>query len=140
MPQEQLNTGRKIYTTLIEVYEGTLIPTGRTKPNLPNDPNYQPPVTDIDKCPINIPLGQQQLLSDKNLLIYIQNESDKVINWNAERKAKFGDFPIIDVWLLQIDNSYEKVNISYSTNTPPPNTSLITLDFGAVSNGFLIIS
>ena len=47
------NTGKKIYKDLIEVYEDTGEPTGATKPNIPTDPDYIPPVEDLDMCPIS---------------------------------------------------------------------------------------
>jgi len=46
------NTGLKIYTLLIEVSNKTGEPTGRTKPNLPEDPDYIAPEIDYNACPI----------------------------------------------------------------------------------------
>lgn len=46
------NTGNFIYTTLIEVDLTTGESTGRTKPNIPSDPDYIPPTTDHETCPL----------------------------------------------------------------------------------------
>lgn len=134
-----INTGRKIYTTLYEVYTDTMEPTGRTKANIPTDPDYVPPVLDLTLCPLpgNIPDG---IVTNQNEIIFIVNESTKLIEWNAVRKDRFGDFPVIDVWLLQLDNTYAIVNQPIQSDNPPPNTTQIYMDFGEVVNGFIIIS
>lgn len=45
------NNGKKFYTTLIKVDQfGN--PTGESKINTPIDPDYIPPVVDVDLCPI----------------------------------------------------------------------------------------
>ena len=46
------NIGIWIYTNLIEIDKNTKQPTGRVKPNIPTDPDYIPPVEDVEKCPI----------------------------------------------------------------------------------------
>lgn len=48
------NTGRKIVTTLKQYNVTTATYTGLTKPNVPGDPDYIPPVTDTDTCPLPI--------------------------------------------------------------------------------------
>lgn len=48
------NTGILIYSILIEVDEETGEPTGNTKPNIPSDPDYIPPVENTDMCPLPI--------------------------------------------------------------------------------------
>lgn len=55
------NTGRKIYTELVEVtsYTGQL--TGRTKPNVPSDPDYIPPQQNTSSCPIQTATTTTQL-------------------------------------------------------------------------------
>lgn len=52
------NTGKKIYNTLIQVQimpNGDRVPTGQTKPNDPEDPDYIAPVDDLTMCPITVP-------------------------------------------------------------------------------------
>lgn len=46
------NNGTKIYTLLVEFNTRTNQPTGRVKSNIPSDPNYIPPATDLVECPI----------------------------------------------------------------------------------------
>lgn len=46
-----VNTGRVIYATLQQVLVDTGTPTGTTKANDPNDPDYIPPFTDTTMCP-----------------------------------------------------------------------------------------
>lgn len=49
---EPRNTGDKVFTVLVEINTRTGLPTGRTKPNIPSDPNYIAPSEDLDLCPI----------------------------------------------------------------------------------------
>lgn len=53
------NTGRKIYNTLVEIYTDTGLPTGTTKSNNPSDPDYIPPVSDLNNCPPPEPIPQE---------------------------------------------------------------------------------
>ena len=46
------NTGMKAYQTLEQYYESTGEATGVTKPNVPEDPDYVPPVEDLTSCPL----------------------------------------------------------------------------------------
>lgn len=46
------NTGRKIILTLKEVTDPGGVPTGNTKPNVPEDPDYIPPEFPSDDCPV----------------------------------------------------------------------------------------
>lgn len=50
MPIE--NTGQLIYNILIEINDRTSLPTGRTKLNIPSDPDYIPPHIDGVVCPL----------------------------------------------------------------------------------------
>lgn len=46
------NTGRIIYSELIQVFVDTGLPTGNTKPNSIGDPDYIPPSNDFVSCPL----------------------------------------------------------------------------------------
>lgn len=46
------NTGQKWYPTLEQYYVATGLPTGVTKPNLSNDYDYIPPLTDSFNCAV----------------------------------------------------------------------------------------
>lgn len=46
------NSGTKVYTTLVEYSVATGQPTGRIKPNIPTDPDYIAPSTDLSTCPL----------------------------------------------------------------------------------------
>lgn len=46
------NTGRLIYTTLVEVDAETNVPTGNVKPNISTDPDYIPPSYNLTACPV----------------------------------------------------------------------------------------
>lgn len=50
--QPPVNDGTKVYTLLVEYNLRTGQPTGRIKPNVPSDPNYIAPVTDLSTCPL----------------------------------------------------------------------------------------
>jgi hypothetical protein len=47
-------TGIKKYALLVEYDLVTGLPTGNTKPNLPSDPDYVAPETDVAACPVGI--------------------------------------------------------------------------------------
>lgn len=49
------NTGFKMWATLQEYYLDNGAPTGQQKPNVESDPNYVPPVYDVNMCPLFIP-------------------------------------------------------------------------------------
>jgi hypothetical protein len=59
-----VNNGLKIYTLLVEYSTLTGIPTGRTKPNVPSDPDYIDPVEDLTTCPIDGELSTMDILVD----------------------------------------------------------------------------
>lgn len=46
------NTGRVLVLTLKEVSDPGDIPTGNTKTNVPEDPDYIPPYEDLSLCPL----------------------------------------------------------------------------------------
>lgn len=48
------NTGIKAFSLLIEINNRTGLPTGRSKPNIPEDPDYIAPVEDLEACPLTI--------------------------------------------------------------------------------------
>lgn len=50
-----MNTGKKIYTNLIEVHSITGTPTGNSKLNSFGDPDYIAPITDLSMCPVGSP-------------------------------------------------------------------------------------
>lgn len=54
------NTGLKGFRVLEEYFIDTGEPTGRTKPNIPEDPDFIPPTADYVSCPI----GQDAELPD----------------------------------------------------------------------------
>lgn len=51
------NTGRKIILTLKEVTDPGGVPTGNTKPNVPEDPDYIPPEFPSPDCPVVVDLA-----------------------------------------------------------------------------------
>lgn len=77
--------------------------------------------------------------SSPNEVIAITNEITKSIAWTPQRQTKYGDFPVIDVWILY-EGEYVKVEVPYITDADPPDTTLITLNFDEPVTGFLIIS
>lgn len=46
------NNGTVVYTSLIEYNVRTNLPTGRIKANIPTDPNYIAPATDLSLCSV----------------------------------------------------------------------------------------
>lgn len=46
------NNGHKVFTLLVEYSSLTGQPTGRQKPNVPEDPNYIAPIVDLISCPL----------------------------------------------------------------------------------------
>lgn len=70
------NTGKKIYTDLIEVYVDNGEPTGNTMPNDPSSPFYIPPVDDFETCPITSVL---KIVTEDYLMgsqVKIENSTD----------------------------------------------------------------
>lgn len=47
-----VNSGQKAYRRLEEYFTGTGQPTGNVKSNIPGDPDYIAPETDLNFCPI----------------------------------------------------------------------------------------
>lgn len=50
--QQPENNGVKVYTLLVELNTRTGQPTGRIAANIPSNPNYIAPVTDLVSCPL----------------------------------------------------------------------------------------
>lgn len=61
------NTGRKITVTLKEVYQDDLSPTGNTKPNDIDDPDYIAPSEDLTACPVTYSTACPNLAYATNL-------------------------------------------------------------------------
>jgi hypothetical protein len=62
-----VNNGDKIFTLLSEYNARTGQPTGRTKPNVPSDPNYIDPIVDTVSCPLPGPV----VIPTINILVVI---------------------------------------------------------------------
>lgn len=105
------NTGIKIVLTLKEVNEDTLVPTGNTKPNNSDDPDYIPPSTDLTSCPISYTFDCPSSLAvtgiSGNSITYEFNLSNPVVNNPSIGKVRvnlFEDSTLIqsDVFVLPI--------------------------------------
>lgn len=60
------------------------------------------------------------------------------IAWNSARKLLFGSMPVIEVWFLQ-GLYYQLANIPITVDAPPPDTSVFNIDFGGITDGFIVI-
>lgn len=77
-----MGTPNKKYGTLTEIFSDTGIPTGNTKPNVPTDPDYVPPVYDVNCVPSTTTTTTTTLPID-TLLVEVQNNTSQVLNFNV---------------------------------------------------------
>jgi len=124
------NTGKKGYTTLVQYNLYTGEKTGVTKPNESGDPDYIPPVTDLELCPEYFELyfltnsievssdGQYvftQLISNTEWQVMYQADSATVTGSNIDSGSKS--------LKLKINKNFEarevKSRITIETTTPP---------------------
>lgn len=60
------------------------------------------------------------------------------INYTAPRKAKFGAMPTIEVWFKN-GLTYQLANIPITVDAAPPDTSIFTIDFFGITDGFIVL-
>jgi len=71
----------------------------------------------------------------------IVNESTKSILWTPIRLAKFGLFPMVEVWIQDpASNEHRLSAFQPVIDGPPPGTfTKMDFDFGGNVNGFIVI-
>lgn len=90
---------------------------------------------------INDALKNLPTSSVKNEIIPIENTSEYELIWNSERRSKFGESPIIDLYTyVQSENLYVKSETTILTDVPPPYISKFTIKFSFSVRGYLVIS
>ncbi|HEX8358425.1 MAG TPA: hypothetical protein VF610_13470 [Segetibacter sp.] len=64
-----------------------------------------------------------------------------IIPYTPELRSRFGDYPLIEVWLLMDDGKYYKsTSAEIITDTAHPNTTTFTIIPGAGSTGYVSLS
>lgn len=71
-------------------------------------------------------------------IIEFTNQTSLTILWNSTRKAKFGSFPIIEVWFKD-GLVYTLANIPITVDAAPPDTAMFSIDLTGSSDGFVVI-
>lgn len=98
--------GYKIYTLLIEYSSLTGQPTGRVKPNVPNDPDYIPPVYDPVIC------------SDNYVPAYMDIIVEIADGFNVDIKLLFGEAEVVrstsGTWTIAL-RTYDSVIFQVNT-------------------------
>ena len=86
-------------------------------------------------------------VTEADQLVYYYNlETVKVIDWTDSLKYRFGAIPDIQVWYTETDSNTGEQKIKRETtpsiiaDTPPPDTTQITIELKAPGPGFIIIS
>lgn len=109
--QPPVNDGTKVYTLLVEYNIRTGQPTGRTKPNVPSDPNYIPPVEDL----INCPLPGEPVIPYRDIVV-------NLLGFTATVKLQYGvsyvERSINGTWSV-VDRTYDGVLFEITTNVVP---------------------
>jgi hypothetical protein len=74
--------------------------------------------------------------------ISFNNVSTVVVPYNTSRRNRFGDFPTIEIWLLDPDtlSYYKSTSAEILVDQPPPNETTFTVKPGNGSTGFIILS
>jgi hypothetical protein len=75
----------------------------------------------------------------KNEIISFNDVATLTVLWNSERKGKFGDAAVMDVYILNEENEPVKTTVEVKPdliNTP----TKYDFDFGGVSTGAIIIT
>jgi len=73
-------------------------------------------------------------------IIEITNESSKTVLWTITRAARFGVFPLVEVYLKDDTNTYYKADVQPYVDGPP-NISFTNMyfNFGGNVTGFILI-
>ncbi len=60
------------------------------------------------------------------------------ISYTDSRKAKFGAMPTIEVWFKN-GYTYQLANIPITVDAAPPSTTVFTIDFFGITDGFIVL-
>lgn len=77
--------------------------------------------------------------SGLNEVISLTNVSTYTLQWNATRKARFGDFGVFQVWILYEDGKWRPTGVEAIPNDPDEPTQY-SFDFGGLSTVRIIIT
>lgn len=91
-------------------------------------------IIDNDTVPVDHICGP-----NKTEIIYIEDEANKTVEYTDERRDLFGDFPQVEVWLLDDQDVYYKAAVQPSIDAPPPDFTTMYFDFGSAVTGFIIL-
>lgn len=83
--------------------------------------------------------GSSDTTANETEVIAFTNESLININWTGSRAARFGSFPLIEVWLEETGYHYLAPNLDIRVDAPAPTQSLFTINIGGPATGFIVL-
>lgn len=116
------------------------------------------PLSEVDNCCCSDPISMQETCITSTVIniinqtvstaavkeiILFSSVDHILISWDSTRVAKFGNAPLLDMYLRDTDGSYYKDStIAPRVNAAPPDVATITYDFGtgATASGFIVIT
>ena len=72
-------------------------------------------------------------------IINFSGVSTLSLSWTTNRKNRFGQFPVVEVWIIDPTGVYYLTSVQPTLDGPPPSFTTMNFDFGASSTGFVII-
>lgn len=79
-------------------------------------------------------------MANNKEIVTIAAEDTKVISWTTERKARFGKFPEVEVYVQDEDGVYYKSPVQpVIIGVPPAPLVSLTFEFSGPVNGFIMI-
>lgn len=75
-------------------------------------------------------------------IITFTDVSSVTVAYNSTRRNRFGDFPDIEVWLLDIATNryFKNTSAEILVDNPPPNQTSFTVKPGPNSTGFIVLN
>lgn len=72
-------------------------------------------------------------------IIEVNNQNSKAVDWTPVRLAKFGGFPVVEVWLIDHDGTWYLAAVQPTINAAPPDFTLMSFDFGKNVTGIIVL-
>ncbi len=78
-------------------------------------------------------------MSNNKEIISFEDSSTVSIIWTDNRRARFGSYPLIEIWLKDGDDHYLHLAGEIKPDAPPPGFTELTVKLGGINTGYIVI-